>query len=122
MNDEYRREMENRIRDLEEESEALERKKHMFYKREEEEEWDIERAFQKTEDEASNCTSKDIGLLQLLDEKKNLLDKIKREKMSFYEEEKKWISDRQKELCLEKEDIANKVKRIYLGEEDKENE
>ena len=122
MNKEYRQEMENRIRDLEKESEALERKKHMFYKREEEEDWDIESAFRKTEVEVANCPSKDIGLLQLLDEKKDLLDKIKREKMSFYEEEKKWISDRQKDLCLEKEDMANKIKRIDLGEEDKENE
>ena len=74
------------IEKLEEDKEALERRKKRVLEREDDEDMEILRTYRNLDRMREACGVNDTEILRLLDEKQSVLDSIRRRKMEFGEE------------------------------------
>ncbi len=111
MDDEKKQQLRKKLNEIEQKNEDLRRKEQKFLKDEEDEEWYLNSTYRKMDMEAANCAAKDRNLFQLLEERRELLEKIRRDKVSFFDESKKWFSDKKRALELESEDILGQSER-----------
>ena len=95
--------------EVEQELDKLRKKKGVFLENEEEEEWEISQAHKRLEEEMEFCTLSDVVLRGLIDERKEILGNIEKEKLYFYEEAEKWFLDKRRELELQIENIEKQI-------------
>ena len=74
------------IEKLEEDKEALERRKKRVLEREDDEDMEILRTYRNLDRMREACGVNDTEILRLLDEKQSVLDSLRRRKMEFGEE------------------------------------
>lgn len=97
--------------------EKLEQKEKHFWERENDEDVEIDIACRRIDIELDNCMSTNSVLVQLLEERRELLEKIKREKAFFFEEAERWFEEKKNVLILEGEKMEYQIKNVELGEE-----
>lgn len=109
MYEEEKYNMQKGKREVEQELDKLRKKKGVFLENEEEEEWEISQAHKRLEEEMEFCVLSDVVLRGLIDERKEILGNIEKEKLYFYEEAEKWFLDKKRELELQIENIEKQM-------------
>ena len=100
-------ELKVQLRELDEQREDLNRKKNMVFQQEDDREHQIWVMRDVLEQMKSACSMGDKNILQLIEEKQEMLNNIKNRKQEFFEE-------LEHEIKKKKEEIDSEMEEIYL--------
>ena len=119
MEDKWEKEIELKscIQKVEEKRDFWERMKIDFNREEEDELVSIHEMEQSVEQMKECCSSSDYEILQLLEEKNNLIRTLKSKKEEFRDEYEQELRKEYQKLDLEQEETENEIKRFYSGDE-----
>lgn len=116
--EERRQELEQKIRQMEEESEVLLQHEKRIRKEEEDEDMELSRCHDLMAGIGRDCSSNNRKIFQLLDEKEYLLRTFRRKKMEYNEQFHQEVKKQRQKLERDREQLQQKMTDLKYNEKE----